>query len=167
MSWRYPRHERTDEYEVRDGIAVVACRCGWTSTPVPIYQPGMTEAEDDAAWEIRRQAWDAHVAPLITPHPDLTLDLRRDEGGWRHHLAGEPVHNGAALELLLPTGAWWPGHYETTRGADYHRHGPTPMFYASLGGAWADNGVPDYALQVCFPLPVTAVLRRPPRQERW
>lgn len=41
------------------------------------------------------------------------LTLGRDGGGPRHFLDGQPVHAGAALDLLMPSGKWLPVRYES------------------------------------------------------
>lgn len=43
------------------------------------------------------------------------LELRKEPGGFRHYLAGEPVHAGTPLDLLMADGSWLPGRYENQR----------------------------------------------------
>ena len=40
------------------------------------------------------------------------LELRREEGGLRHYLAGEPVHAGELLEFQREDGSWALARYE-------------------------------------------------------
>ena len=40
------------------------------------------------------------------------LELRRDESGLRHYLAGQAVFPGTRLHLLLGDGTWLSGTYE-------------------------------------------------------
>jgi hypothetical protein len=40
------------------------------------------------------------------------LELRREVGGLRHYLSGEPIHAGELLELQLDDGKWALGRYE-------------------------------------------------------
>lgn len=165
MSWRCPRHELVDDQVLGDGCARLRCRCGWASPTVPAYGWDVDSKVADAVDATRLAAWNEHYAPLITPSPFQVLDLRRDGWGeWRHYLAGEAVHAGDGLDLLLPDGRWWSGRYESTWPPGWADTGPTAMFHASLGGPWIDNDT-DHTVQVAFPLPATAVLRWPP--DRW
>lgn len=165
MTWRYPRHELVDDQVLGDGLCELRCRCGWASRPVPRFAADLDDDGYDALCEVRDAAWAEHYAPLVTPSPFQVLDLRRDGwGGWRHHLAGEPVHAGDGVDLLLLDGRWWPGHYESAWPPGWTDTGPTAMFHASLGGPWIHNDT-DHTVQVAFPLPATAVLRWPP--DRW
>lgn len=101
-------------------------------------------------------------APITSPFQRLT-SRRNPEGGWRHHLAGEPLHVGSPLELLLPDGTWWQGRYEPAFPKDWQQVGPNPWFYGPLGRSARDrSAVP---LQVRFALPFDAVLRHPYRQD--
>jgi hypothetical protein len=53
------------------------------------------------------------------------LELRREAGGLRHYLGGEPVHAGDLLELWRD-GAWLTGRYEWNA-----RQEPAPALYLS------------------------------------
>lgn len=53
------------------------------------------------------------------------LELRREAGGARHYLGGEPVHAGDKLEVWRE-GAWLCGRYEWNA-----RQEPTPAIYLS------------------------------------
>lgn len=72
------------------------------------------------------------------------LELRRDSGGWRHYLDGEPVHCGEQLELQtvrsefddhgelrLPQQAGVVVRYEARLCTDEE---PTPLLYAGIAG---------------------------------
>lgn len=159
-----PRHEQVDDERLDDGCARLRCRCGWASPPVPRFTCDLDDDGYAALCELRSAAWQQHYAPLVTPSPFQVLDLRRDRwGGWRHRLAGTDVHAGSPLELLLPNRRWWSGRYESAWPPGWPDTGPTAMFYAALGGPWADNRT-DTTVHVCFSLPADAVLRWPARE---
>lgn len=164
MTWRAPRHELVDDQALDDGCVRRMCRCGWSSAPVPAYVWDYDDDSYDAAEAVRNAAWQTHYARLVTPSPFQTLTLGRDRGGRRHYLAGEPVHAGAALDLLLPDGTWWPGRYESAWASELAEPTPTAMFHGGLGGPWIDNRT-DTTVQVDFPLPADAVLRWPTRED--
>lgn len=128
---RRPRHEQIDDEYLDHGCVKLRCRCGWVSPPVARPNLRMAEDEWDRVTAVCQAAWDEHYAPLVTPSPSQLFDLRRDRwGGWHHHLAGEAVHAGAPLELLLPGGIWWSGRYESAWPPGWTDAGPTAMFYA-------------------------------------
>lgn len=70
-----------------------------------------------------------------------TLELRREVGGLRHYLDGQPVHAGDTLEWNR-AGEWLRGRYEWT-----FREDDQPAFYIS-----EDKGyfIPPDAL-LCWP----------------
>lgn len=147
-----------------EGGVKIRCDCGWSTTYEPEWEtrPGESPAApsgllSDADHEQLHELWRQHVAPLAEPDPGTVLIWRDDTG--RHHLNGEALHNGEALEVQMPDGSWWRGRYETTR-----RDGElVPLFFAQLGGPAAENNVPDYLPRVSFEIPPRAVLRRPER----
>lgn len=164
MRYRTPRHERCDDLPADDGRVLLVCRCGWVSPPVPAASWHLDDDAFDAAMQVHIAAWAVHYLPLITPSPFQVLDLRRDRwGGWRHYLAGEPVHAGAPLELLLPNSSWWAGRYESCWPPGSRDGGPTAMFYGPVGGPWVTNDT-DTRIVIHFPLPADAVLRWPVRE---
>lgn len=165
MTWQ-PRHEQRDDQLVTDTLARLVCRCGWTSRPVLLPSWDMDDDTYNAASDIRSAVWVEHYAPLITPPPDQVLILDRDAGGWRHYLAGQPIHAGSPLDLLLQGGTWWPGRYESAWPPGWETTGPVALFYAALGGPWDTNDT-DTSVTVSFPLPASAVLRWPLRPDRW
>jgi hypothetical protein len=100
-----------------------------------------------------RYRWMAQLADV---HAGLLVPAF-DHGGRRFYLGDEPIHCGTPLELLGADGHWQPGRFETTGPTDE----PTPRFHYRVGG-W---DTPDVAIT----LPISAVLRLPPRREgsRW
>lgn len=85
------------------------------------------------------------------------LELREDAGGLRHFLAGEGIHAGEILEILLPDGVWLEGRYEW----NYDREN-RPLLYLNLGGPW--EGDPEKAPpEVVIRIPPEAILRWPRR----
>jgi hypothetical protein len=164
MGWGHEPHEGHGDRRLADGtltaawttpsaestapsaefVAYVAvCSCGWRGTDS--HEP----TED--GYEAAGQEWDAkHWQPLVTPELDQVLVARRDGGGLRHYLAGEAVHCGAALELLVAGGQWMPVRYETSLGE--------PVAYQALGGPAERFGANEV---VHFDLPSEAILRWP------
>ncbi len=55
---------------------------------------------------------------------DELLELRKEPSGLRYYLAGEPVHAGDLLEILLDDGSWALGRYEWN-----YQNGQWPWFY--------------------------------------
>jgi hypothetical protein len=62
------------------------------------------------------------------------LTAGRDEGGDRHFLDGRPVHAGALLELLMPSGKWLAVRYESSWVGGFH-----PRFILAVGPAKFDS----------------------------
>lgn len=158
-------HFRDDTYQhADDGRVLVACTCGWRSSPITPDREGphLLTDETHARLDV---LWSGHIAPLTEPDRDSVLLLGDDGGGPRYYLAGEPIRTGSPLELLLPGGTWWRGRLEVEHstpdpwGRDRN---PLPVFYGRVGGPAEANDAPEYVPQVHFPLPPNAVLRRPP-----
>jgi hypothetical protein len=86
------------------------------------------------------------------------LELREEPGGLRHYLAGEAIHAGEILELLLPDGAWLEGRYEWDFRQDVR-----PLFFTALGGDWERDPARYEPLQAPMRIPELATLRWPKR----
>jgi len=84
------------------------------------------------------------------------LELRRDGGGWRHYLDGEPVHCGAGLELQtvelrsddygeysVPTQQGVPVRYEGQLG-NRPREQVRATLHKNVGGHEFAAGVDDW-----------------------
>lgn len=41
-----------------------------------------------------------------------TLELRRDDGGWRHYIADAAIHSGDTIQVRFPGATWVRGRYE-------------------------------------------------------
>lgn len=60
-----------------------------------------------------------------------TLTLKKDGGGWRHHIDDKPVYCGSLIEARI-AGEWVKGRYETD---DLSPEAPRPnAFLYSSGG---------------------------------
>ena len=59
------------------------------------------------------------------------LERSEDAGGVRDHLAGEPLHCGDGVDVLMPDGTWMAGRYELSHGSDGERE---PFFYFAVWG---------------------------------
>lgn len=89
---------------------------------------------------------------------ECLLEIRRESGGLRHYLQGEPVSAGTVLELLMSDGSWLSGRYEW----GFRRDEPALFCkYVRVPGVDLD-GYPNRE-QVCFALPKDALLRWPVR----
>ncbi len=157
MGWGWEPHEGYAVRQLADGTVtaawtaantgfvayVAACSCGWRGT--------CSHEPTEDGYEAAGEEWDAeHWQPLTTPELDQVLVVDRDGGGFRHYLAGEPVHCGSALELLVQGGRWVGVRYELRAGE--------PIAYLGLGGPGEPFGANDC---VHFAVPVNAVLRWP------
>lgn len=70
---------------------------------------------------------------LATTKDAGVLVSSRDGGGRRHFLLDKPVHAGAGLDLLMPSGKWLPVRYES-------RFEPfRARFFMGIGPAMKDN----------------------------
>ena len=86
------------------------------------------------------------------------LEPREELGGLRYYLAGEGIHAGEILEILLPDGAWLEGRYEW----DFRRDA-RPLFFTALGGDWEREPERYEQLQAAMRIPEAATLRWPRR----
>lgn len=100
-----------------------------------------------ARWQARAAAEASRAGRPLVRGSELR-DVRQDEGGFRHHLNGESVQSGQALQLLTNRG-WLAGRYETRVGATGDS---VPYFHVVLPGVWES---------VAFPIPPGARLAWP------